>query len=87
VFIGGLELANAYSELANAAEQTQRFKEEIDRIQKERGYKMPLPDKFLKAMEHFPTCGGIALGIDRLVMLFCDADTIDGVMAFTQDTV
>jgi lysyl-tRNA synthetase class 2 len=87
VFIGGLELANAYSELAVAAEQTRRFREEIELIQKERGRKMPLPDKFLKAMEHFSECGGIALGIDRLVMLFCNADTIDDVMAFTEDTV
>jgi lysyl-tRNA synthetase class 2 len=87
VFIGGLELANAYSELTNDGEQAQRFKEEIELIQRERGHQMPLPDKFLSAMQHFPACGGIALGIDRLVMLFCDTDTIDDVMAFTQDTV
>lgn len=86
VFIGGLELANAYSELADAKEQTQRFRETIEEIQKERGQKMPLPENFLKAMEHLPECGGIALGIDRLVMLFCDVDTIDDVMAFTEDT-
>jgi lysyl-tRNA synthetase class 2 len=86
VFIGGLELANAYSELVDAKEQTKRFEETIGRIQKERGQKMPLPEKFLKAMEHLPECGGIALGIDRLAMLFCDADSIDGVMAFTEDT-
>jgi lysyl-tRNA synthetase class 2 len=87
VFIGGLELANAYSELAVADEQARRFREEIAQILKERGHKMPLPDNFLAAMKHFPKCGGIALGIDRLVMLCCDADTIDDVMAFTQDTV
>ncbi|MHB8104853.1 MAG: EF-P lysine aminoacylase EpmA [Dehalococcoidales bacterium] len=87
VFIGGLELANAYSELADAREQANRFHEAIEQIQKERGQQMPLPEKFLKAMERLPQCGGIALGIDRLVMLFCNADTIDDVMAFTEDTV
>jgi lysyl-tRNA synthetase class 2 len=86
VFIGGLELANAYSELSDVKEQTKRFQEAIVEIQKERGQKMPLPDKFLKAMEFLPECGGIALGVDRLVMLFCDADSIDDVMAFTEDT-
>jgi lysyl-tRNA synthetase class 2 len=86
VFIGGLELANAYSELVNAKEQEKRFREAIERIKKERGQTMPLPEKFLEAMKSLPECGGIALGIDRLVMLFCDADKIDDVMAFTQDT-
>jgi lysyl-tRNA synthetase class 2 len=86
VFIGGLELANAYSELADAKEQARRFREAIEQIQKERGQTMPLPEKFLHAMERLPECGGIALGIDRLVMLFCDADSIDDVMAFTEDT-
>jgi lysyl-tRNA synthetase class 2 len=86
VFIGGLELANAYSELVDVKEQSRRFREAIGQIQKDRGQSMPLPDKFLKALENLPECGGIALGIDRLVMLFCDASTIDDVMAFTQDT-
>ena len=86
VFIGGLELANAYSELADAREQEKRFGEPIEQIRRERGQEMPLPEKFLEAMERLPECGGIALGIDRLVMLFCDADSIDEVMAFTQDT-
>lgn len=85
VFIGGLELANAYSELADAKEQTRRFREAIAQIKKERGQSLPLPEKFLKAMEHLPECAGIALGIDRLVMLFCDAGSIDDVMAFPSD--
>jgi lysyl-tRNA synthetase class 2 len=86
VFIGGLELANAYSELADAAEQAKRFREAIEQIKRERGQTMPMPDKFLEAMKSLPECGGIALGIDRLVMLFCNADKIDDVMAFTEDT-
>jgi lysyl-tRNA synthetase class 2 len=86
VFIGGLELSNAYSELIDAREQDKRFKEAIEEIRRERGQEMPLPDSFLKAVARLPACGGIALGIDRLVMLFCDAASIDDVMAFTSDT-
>ncbi|MBN1160644.1 MAG: EF-P lysine aminoacylase GenX [Dehalococcoidales bacterium] len=86
VFIGGLELANAYSELADAKEQEKRFRVAIEQIKRERGQLMPLPEKFLKAMEDLPACGGIALGMDRLAMLFCDADRIDDVTAFTEET-
>jgi lysyl-tRNA synthetase class 2 len=85
VFIGGLELANAYSELAEAAEQERRFQEAIAQIRKERKQEMAIPQRFLEAVMHLPACGGVALGIDRLVMLLCDAPTIDDVMAFTTD--
>ena len=85
VFIGGLELANAYSELTDAEEQEKRFREAIEKIEKERGQSMPVPDKFLKALSRLPRCGGVALGVDRLVMLFCDTAMIDDVMAFTVD--
>jgi lysyl-tRNA synthetase class 2 len=85
VFIGGLELANAYSELTDAKEQAKRFRETIEKIKKERGEEMPLPQKFLDAVPRLPPCGGVALGVDRLVMLFCNASSIDEVMAFTTD--
>ena len=45
-----------------------------------------MPQKFLKAVAHLPDCGGAALGMDRLVMLLCDVDSIDEVIAFTVDT-
>ena len=44
-----------------------------------------MPQKFLKAVAHLPECGGIALGMDRLVMLLFDAAIIDEVMPFTED--
>jgi len=86
VFVGGLELANAYSELIDSKEQERRFQEEMAQIQQERGRKIAMPQQFLKAVAHLPQCGGIALGMDRLVMLFCNADSIEQVMAFTVDT-
>jgi lysyl-tRNA synthetase class 2 len=87
VFIGGLELANAYSELIDVKEQENRFREAIEQIQRERQQQFAMPRKFLESLAHLPECGGVALGIDRLVMLFCDADSIDDVMAFNVDDV
>lgn len=86
VFTGGLELANAYSELNDVKEQERRFKAEIEQIEKEQGWRPAMPQKFIKAITHLPDCGGIALGMDRLVMLFCNATSIDEVTAFTVDT-
>ncbi len=87
VFIGGLELANAYSELTDPREQAERFDEATNEISREGRSPGPSPDRFLESVEYLLECGGVALGIDRLVMLFCDAASIDEVMAFTEDTV
>jgi lysyl-tRNA synthetase class 2 len=84
IFIGGLEIANGYSELNDQTEQEKRFKWEIDQM-KHTGTPAVWPDKFLKAIARMPDCTGIALGIDRLVMLFCDTDSIDDVIAFPAD--
>ena len=47
----------------------------------------PMPDKFLKALRHMPPSAGIALGIDRLVMLFANKARIDDVTAFTPEEI
>ena len=86
IFFGELEIANGYSELIDPVEQEKRFKLEIEKIEKEQGRKALLPVEFLDAMKFMPECGGIALGVDRLVMLFCNAASIDEVMAFTVET-
>ncbi len=86
VFISGLELANAYSELRHQTEQAKRFRKEIRQMHRELGRKVAMPRKFLKALARLPDCGGIALGMDRLVMLFCDAGSIAEVIPFTVDT-
>jgi lysyl-tRNA synthetase class 2 len=85
LYIGGLELCNGFSELNDAAEQQRRFEAEQEIIRKAGRAVHPLPEKFLEALAHLPPCAGNALGIDRLVMLFCDAATIDDVVAFTPD--
>ncbi len=85
VFIGGLELANIYSELRDAREQESRFHEALEQIHKEQGQQRALPQSFLEAVAYLPECGGAALGMDRLLMLLCNASSIDEVIAFTAD--
>jgi lysyl-tRNA synthetase class 2 len=87
VFVGGLELANAYSELTDISEQRRRFLEESRKIALEKKRIVPMPVKFLESLQNLPDCGGIALGMDRLVMLFCDALSIDDVIAFPDDNL
>jgi elongation factor P--(R)-beta-lysine ligase len=84
IFIGGLEIANGYSELNDPMEQEKRFRSEMEQM-KLTGKPAIRPDKFLRAIARMPDCTGIALGIDRLVMLFCDTDSIDDVIAFPAD--
>ncbi len=85
LYIAGLELANGFSELTDAAEQRQRFvKEEIQR-QESGKPPCPLPEKYIDELETLTNATGIALGIDRLVMLLCNQPTIDEVVCFTPE--
>jgi lysyl-tRNA synthetase class 2 len=85
LYIAGFELANAFSELTDVREQKRRF--ELEREGRQRlGKKIyPMPDKFLEALPFMPESAGIALGVDRLVMLFCDQKEIDRVVSFTPE--
>lgn len=87
LYIGGLELANGFSELTNANEQRQRFEEALKARTAKSWAHYEMPEKFLKSMKTMPPSAGIALGIDRLVMLLADTDKIDDVVAFTPETL
>jgi len=87
LYIGGLELANGFSELNDPIEQRQRFSTEEEQ-RRQRGkspYPSPLP--FLEELACLPDSAGIALGIDRLIMLLCDIQTIDNVVFFTPENL
>ncbi|SMC79180.1 lysyl-tRNA synthetase, class 2 [Desulfocicer vacuolatum DSM 3385] len=87
LYIAGMELANGFSELTDPQEQQLRFSNELA-LKKNAGKKLtPMPCNFLKDLEHLPDTAGIALGVDRLVMLFANVDTIDQVVAFTPETL
>ena len=85
LYIGGLEIANAFSELTDAAEQRRRFEAgSAERAGLGKAV-YPMAEKFLAALEEMPESAGIALGLDRLVMVLLDADCIDEVVAFTTE--
>lgn len=85
LYIGGLELANAYSELTDPAEQRARFGAWAAQRRALGKEVYPLDEEFLAALDSgLPPCAGIALGVDRLVMLLTDSPTLDRVMAFRE---
>ena len=85
LYIGGLEICNAFSVLTDPIEQRRRFEFERNRRQASGKLVSPLPEKFLTALGEMPEAAGNALGIDRLVMLFADAQKIDEVVAFSPE--
>ena len=76
----GVELANGFGELADAAEQRRRFAIEMDEKQRVYGERYPLDEDFLAALAVMPAASGIALGFDRLVMLAAGASRIEQVL-------
>ncbi len=83
LYCSGMELANGYAELADAEEQRSRFRQDQER-RLELGLESVAEDKrLLQALEHgLPQCAGVALGIDRLLMVLTGAESIDRVLSF-----
>ena len=83
VYIAGVELCNAFTELNDPDEQRQRLEEEAAQRVREGNPAYPIDERFLAALEYgMPPSGGIALGVDRLVMLLTGASSIGEVIAF-----
>ncbi len=82
LYMGGLELANAFSELTDAAEQRRRLEEERELRKKLGKNDYGLDEEFLAALESMPEAGGISIGIDRLVMILLGETDIRRVLAF-----
>jgi len=81
LYIAGLEIGNAYSELNDPLEQRRRFQEEIKELNADE--KKSLDEDYILALEHgMPPAGGLGIGIDRLVMLFSDQPSIRDVILF-----
>lgn len=85
LYIAGMEICNAFTELTDSKEMRKRFEEELRRKKETGNNASPVPERFLASMEYMPEASGNALGIDRLVMLFADVANIDDVVAFTQE--
>ena len=80
VYACGVELANGFGELTDAAEQRRRFAEAMDEKQRRYGERYPLDEEFLAAVAAMPPASGVALGFDRLVMLASGALRVDQVV-------
>jgi len=80
VYINGVELANGFHELNKGQEQKERFLHDLKIRQKLRLPKIPLDNEFLEAVEKLPNCAGVALGVDRLLMLIAKVNSLSDVL-------
>lgn len=81
LYVCGVELANAFGELTDAVEQRRRFEADMALKQRLYGECYPIDEDFMAALDYgLPECAGIALGIDRLVMLAAGAERIEDVL-------
>ncbi len=86
VFCGGLELANGFEELTDANEQQQRMHHENQQRQAAGLDEVPLDEHFLSALRAgLPACSGVAVGLDRILMLMTNETQIDRVISFSAD--
>jgi elongation factor P--(R)-beta-lysine ligase len=80
LYLCGVELANGFGELNDAAEQRVRLETQMAIKQRVYGERYPIDEDFLAAIAHMPDASGVALGLDRLVMLATGASRIEQVM-------
>lgn len=86
LYAGGLELANGFSELNDPDEQRRRFEAEREERRAAGRETYPVDEKFLASLARLPEAGGVAVGLDRLVMLLTGAESIADVLLFPAES-
>jgi lysyl-tRNA synthetase, class II len=82
-FVGGIEIANSFTELNDPDEQRRRFEAQAEERKRGDEESQPYDEAFIEALEHgMPPTGGVGLGIDRLVMILTGAKTLREVLLF-----
>ncbi len=88
LFFDGIELANGFQELTDAGEQRQRFQMELAQRAHQNQTQPPLDEYFLEALENgMPECSGVALGLDRVIMILAQATALSEIMAFPLERI
>jgi len=85
LYITGIELANGFSELTDPVIQRRRFEEECRKMDTNVKSRNKIPELFLEALGNIDKAAGIAMGLDRLFMLFLDEDQLDSAITFTPE--
>ncbi|OAJ34964.1 elongation factor P--(R)-beta-lysine ligase [Piscirickettsia salmonis] len=87
VYVNGVELANGFHELTDMQEQRRRFEKDVaERQSRHLACDMPIDERLLAALASgLPECAGVALGVDRLVMLATQSERLEDVVSFTVD--
>lgn len=86
LFMNGVELANGFHELQDGTEQAERFAEDLRRREVKGQRPTPADSRLLAALDHgLPDCAGVALGLERLLMVIMGAEHIDEVIAFPSE--
>src|SRR6516162_2937654 len=80
IYVCGIELANGFGEMTDPVEQRRRLEQEMTEKERRYGERYPIDEDFLAALAHMPEAAGIALGLDRLIMLATGASRIEQVL-------
>ncbi len=83
LYLHGIEIANGFTELTDSEEQRKRFEDELLAISKNGEWQDRLPEKFLDELQLIDSAAGIALGLDRLFMLFAGETSLDRAITFS----
>lgn len=87
LYLAGIEIANAFEELTDPVEQRARFEEDLNRRALQAKPLYPIDEKLLEALPKIPPTSGVAVGLDRLVMLLTGVGRIDEVITFPDEEV